>query len=136
MSQNWKLKISHTLLERRTLHCSSYKNCKLKVKLWWVGAHERKKNTFFVAFILSKGNFFYICVFSQFIVYWMNYQNIGWWWRWWWDEEGGDWLRLSFERSKGRGDGATKIEQVWTRGEGGSKYRALCNNVITECLLL
>ena len=39
----------------------------------------------------------------------------------------------TFERE---GEGATKIEKVWTRGEGGSKYRALCDNVITECPLL
>ena len=45
-------------------------------------------------------------------------------------------LRLSFECSKGRGEGATKIEQVRTRGEGGSKYKAVCDNVITECPLL
>ena len=61
----------------------------------------------------------------------------GQWWRWWWDW---GWvrlgLRLSFERSKGRGERATKIEQVWTRGEGESKYRALCDKVITECPLL
>ena len=36
---------------------SSYKNCKLKVKLWWVGARERKKRAFFVSFILSEENF-------------------------------------------------------------------------------
>ena len=39
----------------------------------------------------------------------------------------------TFERE---GEGATKIEQVWTRGEGRSKYRALCDNIITECPLL
>ena len=36
---------------------SSYKNCKLKVKLWWVGARDRKKRAFFVSFILSEENF-------------------------------------------------------------------------------
>ena len=30
------------VLEERTLCFSSYKDRKLKVKLWWVGAHERK----------------------------------------------------------------------------------------------
>ena len=49
---------------------------------------------------------------------------------------GGERLRLSFEHSKGRGEGATKIKQVWTKEEEGSKYRALRDNVITECLLL
>ena len=61
-------------------HCemcfSSYKNCKLKMKLWWVEAHERKKQAFFVLFILSEGNFCYICVLSQCIVYWIHFQNI------------------------------------------------------------
>ena len=31
---------------------------KLKVKLWWVGVHERKKSGFFVTLSLSEGNFF------------------------------------------------------------------------------
>ena len=38
----------------RETNLSSYKNCKSKVKLWWVGARERKKKLFFVPFILSK----------------------------------------------------------------------------------
>ena len=37
---------THRVLERRTL--CSYKNRRSKVKLWWVGARERKKRTFFV----------------------------------------------------------------------------------------
>ena len=41
---HWKIK---------TLCFSSYKNRKLKVKLLWVGARERKKRAFFVQFILS-----------------------------------------------------------------------------------
>ena len=73
---NWKWKIPHTVLERRTLCFSSYKNRKLKVKLWWVGARERKKRAFFVPFILSEGIFFNICVLSQCIVYWIHFQNI------------------------------------------------------------
>ena len=63
-------------LERRTLCFSSYKNRTLKVKLWWVGARERKKMAFFVLFILCKGNFFNICVLSQCVVYWIHFQNI------------------------------------------------------------
>ena len=59
MKQNQKLEISQTVLERWT-----YKSCKLKVKLWWVGACKRKKRPFFVPFILSKGNYFNICVLS------------------------------------------------------------------------
>ena len=73
---NWKWKIPHTVLERQTLCFSSYKNRKLKVKLWWVGARERKKRAFFVPFILSEGIFFNICVLSQCIVYWIHFQNI------------------------------------------------------------
>ena len=76
MKQNRKWKIPHTGLERQTLCFSSYKNHKLKVKLWWVGARERKKRAFFVPFILSEGNFFNICVLSQCKVYWIHFQNI------------------------------------------------------------
>ena len=36
----------------------SYKNHKLKAKLWWVGAPEGKKRIFFIPFILSEGNIF------------------------------------------------------------------------------
>ena len=42
--------VSHTCF-------SSYKNCELKVRLWWVWARERKKSGFFVTFILSEGFF-------------------------------------------------------------------------------
>ena len=73
---NWKWKIPHTVLERRTLCFSSYKNRKLKVKLWWVGARERKKMAFFVPFILSERKLFKIRVLSQYIVYWIHFQNI------------------------------------------------------------
>ena len=58
-----KWKISHTVLERRTLSFSSNENFKLKLKVWWDGAHKRKKRAFFVPFILSKGYFFNVCVF-------------------------------------------------------------------------
>ena len=51
--------IPHVVLERRTLCFSSYKNSKLKVKLW-VGARERKKRAFLGSFILSEGHFFNI----------------------------------------------------------------------------
>ena len=73
---NQKWKISHTVLERRTLCFSSCKNRELKVKLWWVGARDRKKGAFFVMFIFSKGNFIVIFVLSQCIMYWVNFQNI------------------------------------------------------------
>ena len=45
-------KISHTIFERQILYFSSYKNHKLKVKLWWIGVPERKMSAFFVPFIL------------------------------------------------------------------------------------
>ena len=54
---------------------SPYKNYRLIVKLWWVGARDRKKRKFFVPLILSKENFFNICVLSQCLVYWMPFQN-------------------------------------------------------------
>ena len=38
--------IPHTILERQTLCFSSYNNRKVKVKLRWVGARERKKRAF------------------------------------------------------------------------------------------
>ena len=37
---------------------------------------RKKKKTFFLPFILSKGNFLKICVLSQCIVYWIHFQNI------------------------------------------------------------
>ena len=52
--QNRKWKIPHSVLERRSLCLSICKNHKFKVKLWWVGACERKKRAIFVPFILSK----------------------------------------------------------------------------------
>ena len=66
----------HTVLERRSLCFSSYKNRKLKVKLWWAGVRERKKRAFIVPFILSEGSFFNICVLSQRTAYWIHFQNI------------------------------------------------------------
>ena len=74
MKWNQKWKIPHTVLERQTLCSSSYKNCKLKVKLWWVGANERKKMTLFVLFILSERNFFNICVLFQCLLYWIHFR--------------------------------------------------------------
>ena len=53
MERNQKWKIPRKVLERRTLCISSYKNRKLKVKLWWVGAGKRKKRASFVPLILS-----------------------------------------------------------------------------------
>ena len=49
---NWKWKIPHTVLERWTMSISSYKDWELKVKLWCVGARERKKGAFFITYVL------------------------------------------------------------------------------------
>ena len=68
-------KSQHTLLERGTLCFSSYKNHKLRVQLWCVGARERKKSAFFVLLILSEGDFFNICILCQCLVYWIHFQN-------------------------------------------------------------
>ena len=77
MKRNPKSKIPHTVLEKRTLCFSSYKNRKLKIKLSCVGAYERKKGHFCnVFFFLSEGNFFKVCVLSQCIVYLIHFQNI------------------------------------------------------------
>ena len=58
-----KWKIPNTVLQRWTMCFSSYKNCELKAKLWWVGARERRKSGFFVRLNLYKGHFFKICVY-------------------------------------------------------------------------
>ena len=50
-----KMENPHTVLGWRTLYFSSYKNRKIRVKLWWVGAREKKQRTFSVPF-------FNICV--------------------------------------------------------------------------
>ena len=72
--RNWKWKIPHTVLKRRTLCCSSYNNRKLKIKLWW-----KKKEGIFMPFVLSEGNFltfvFYLSV-SICILYCIHFQNI------------------------------------------------------------
>ena len=53
MERNQKWKILHRFLERRTLSFSSYKNSKLKVRLWWVRTCKRKKEGIFYMFYLS-----------------------------------------------------------------------------------
>ena len=67
---------SYTVLERMTLCFSSYKNRKLKVKPRWFGVCERERRAFFVTFILFEGNLFSISVLSQYIAYWIHFQNI------------------------------------------------------------
>ena len=76
MKRNRKWKIRHIVFDGRILCFSWYKNRKLKVKVWWVGACERKKRAFFVPLILSEGNFLNICVLSQCIVNWIHFPNI------------------------------------------------------------
>ena len=67
---------THSFRETSLPFCFiSYKNHKIKVKLWWVGACESKKKEFSEPFILSEGNFFNICVFFRCIVYWIHFQN-------------------------------------------------------------
>ena len=44
---NKNINLNKNERERRTLCFSSYKNRKLKVKLWWVGGSERKKEDIF-----------------------------------------------------------------------------------------
>ena len=70
-----KLAFSNKQFQGFIISISSYKNCKLKVKLQWVGARKRKKRAFFVPFILSERNFFNICVLSQCILYWILIQK-------------------------------------------------------------
>ena len=66
---------THSFTETN-LYFSAYKNRKLNVKLWWVGARERKKRAFFLPCILAEGNLFNICLLSQCIVYWIHFQNM------------------------------------------------------------
>ena len=76
MKQNLKWKIPHTVFERWILCFSSYKNRKLKVKLWWVGAPKRKKEGIFC--IVYFGYCLYTVYYVLFncIVYWIHFQNI------------------------------------------------------------
>ena len=74
--RNRKWEIPHTILERPTLSFSSCTNCKLKVKLCWVGARERRKRATFVLHTLWEGNYVNIFVSSQCLAYWIHFQNI------------------------------------------------------------
>ena len=74
--RNRKWEIPHTILERPTLSFSSCTNCKLKVKLCWVGARERRKRAIFVLHTLWEGNYVNIFVSSQCLAYWIHFQNI------------------------------------------------------------
>ena len=58
-----KMEKSTHILGWRTLYFSSYKNRKLKVKLWWVGARERKKRAFLYRLFCPKE------IFLTFVLY-------------------------------------------------------------------
>ena len=73
--RNRKFKIPRTVLERRTLCFTSYKNRKLKVKLWWVGACERKKSAFLLRLFCPKEIFLTFVPFQS-TMYGINFQNI------------------------------------------------------------
>ena len=55
---------------------SSYKNCKLKLKLSWVRARERETSELFAKFILSEGKIFSICFFFSVYSAWLFFLNI------------------------------------------------------------
>ena len=68
---------SHTHCFRETNLCfSSYKNRKLKGKLSWVGAREKKRGHFLNRLFCPEEIFFNICILSNYMVYWIYFQNI------------------------------------------------------------
>ena len=72
-----KIEIAHTVLVRRTLCFSSYKNRKSKKKQKknvWVRACERKRGQLLYRLFVRR-NFFNICILSQCIAYWIHFQN-------------------------------------------------------------
>ena len=58
---------SHKRLQRLTLYFSSFKNCVLKVKLWWVGAWKEKE-CIFCNIYFARRKFFNICFISMYSV--------------------------------------------------------------------
>ena len=76
MKRNWKWKILHTVLERRTVWFSPYKNRKLKVKFVMSWSSRKKKQGIFYTAYFVRRNFFNICVLSQCIMYWIHFQDI------------------------------------------------------------
>ena len=72
--RNWKWEMPPSVLEKWTMCFSLHKNCKLKVKLRWVVAREKRKSAFNVYLVQRK--LLYICILSQCIVHWVNYHNI------------------------------------------------------------
>ena len=74
-TDNRKWKITHTVLGRRRLCFSLYKNRKLKVKLMIWSLRKKIEGIFCTAYFV-RSNFFNICALSQGIVYWIHFQNI------------------------------------------------------------
>ena len=66
------------VLERQTLCFSSYKNLKLKVKLWWVGTRKRKKGSFLYRLFCPNEVFFlHLCFMSVYsVLYWIQFLKI------------------------------------------------------------
>ena len=60
-----KMKNPTYSFKRRTLYFNSYKNRKLKVKLWWVGARKRKKRAFLYRLFCPKKFFLHLCFISM-----------------------------------------------------------------------
>ena len=54
--------------KRPSLSFSSYKNRKLIVKLWWVGAHKRKKSIFCTVYFVRRKFFYHLCFISMYNV--------------------------------------------------------------------
>ena len=67
-----KMENPHKVLERRTLCFNSYKNCKLKVRLWWAVTPKRKKRTFFEPLIFSEWNFIVLNELSQYTYFYIS----------------------------------------------------------------
>ena len=55
---------------------SSYNKCKLKVKLWWVGDLEGKKENTFCTFVFSEGNFLRFVFYLSVESIWIHFQNL------------------------------------------------------------
>ena len=68
MKRNRKWKIPHSFRETN-LVAQLIEESQIKSKTVMSWCSRKKKRTFIVLFILSEGNFFKICVLSQYIVY-------------------------------------------------------------------
>ena len=75
MRGNREWKIPQTISVRLIMRFSSYQNCELKSKSVMSWSSRKKKECFFVTYILYKENLFNICILSHCIVYWTKFQN-------------------------------------------------------------